>query len=107
MSDPLADLEQEAECPCRERDAALVEVHRVVRAEAELRRRRASRLNHQNEPPFEVMLRSLALACTPRLSKAQLEIRDTNVWQNAIVHAPHVPEVQLNRLSFRREGKLL
>jgi hypothetical protein len=38
---------------------------------------------------------------------AQLEIRASNVWQDGIVHAPAVSEVQLIRLGFALEGKLV
>src|SRR5260370_39640423 len=92
-----------------ERDAALVEAQRfkkdalrvaqrLARAEAALSRRGPSRLNDQNEPsPFEVMLRLLALACKRKSSKAQREIRASNVWQDGIVPAPYVSQVRLNR----------
>ena len=55
------------------RDAALVKAQpfkrealiaqRLARAGAELGRRKPSRLNDHNEPPFEVMVRLLALVC--------------------------------------------
>jgi hypothetical protein len=61
---------------------------RLARAEAELSRRGPSRLNDQNEPPFEVMLRLLALACKRMSPKAQLEIRASNVRQDGIVTPP-------------------
>jgi hypothetical protein len=38
---------------------------------------------------------------------AQLEIPASNVWQDGIVHAPYVSEVQLIRLGFTLEGKLV
>ena len=61
---------------------------RLARAEAELGPRGPSRLNDQNELPFEVMLRLLALACKRKSSNAQREIRASNVWQDGIVHGP-------------------
>jgi hypothetical protein len=82
-------------------------VQRLARAEAELGQRGPSRLNDQNEPPFEVTLRLLALACKRKSSNAQREIRASNVWQDGIVHAPYVSEVQLNRLGFALEGKFV
>ena len=53
------------------------------------------------------MLRLPALACRRKSSKAQLEILDSDVWQDGIVHAPYVSAVQLNRLGFALEGKLV
>jgi hypothetical protein len=53
------------------------------------------------------MLGLLALACKRKSSKAQLEIRDSDVWQDGIVHAPYVSAVQLNRLGFALEGNLV
>ena len=47
-----------------------------------------------------------ALACKRKLSKAQREIRASNVWQDGIVHAPYVSEVQLNRLGLRSKASL-
>jgi hypothetical protein len=86
-----------------ERDAALVEAQhfkrdalraaqRLARAEAELSRRGPSRISNQNEPPFEVTLRLLALTCKPKSSKAQREIRASSVWQDGIVQAPYVSD---------------
>ena len=79
---------------------ALIVAQRVARAEAELGRRGPSRLNDQNEPSFEVMVRLLALVCKLMSPKAQLEICASNVWQDRIVQAPDVFESQLNRLGF-------
>jgi hypothetical protein len=118
MSNPLVILKKEAASLRLERDAALVEAQRfkrdalrvaqrLARAEAELSRRGSSRLNDQNELPFEVMLRLLALACKRKPSKAQREIRASDVWQDGIVQAPYVSEVQLNRLDFALEGKFV
>jgi len=97
-----------------ERDAALVKAQRfkrealmrarrLARADAELSRRRSSHLTDQNGPPFENMLRLLA-ACKRKSPNAQLEIRASNVWQEGIVDALYVSEVQLNRLGFALEG---
>jgi len=61
---------------------------RLALAEAELSRRGPSRLNNQNELPFEVMLRLLALACKRMLPQAQLEIRASNVRQDGVIHGP-------------------
>jgi hypothetical protein len=80
---------------------------RVPRADAELGRRGPSRLNDQNEPPFEVMLGVLAFACKRLSPQAHLEIRASNVWQDDIVDAPNVSDVQLIRLGFALEGKLV
>ena len=60
---------------------------RLARTEAELGRRGPLRLNDQNEPPFEVMLRLLAMACKRMSQKAQLELCASNVWQARIVNA--------------------
>ena len=98
MSNPLVILKKAASLGL-ERDAALVEAQRfkrdalrvaqrLARAEAELSRRGPSRLNDQNEPPFEAMHRLLALACKRKSSNAQREIRASNVWQDGIVHGP-------------------
>jgi len=80
---------------------------RLARTEAELSSRGPSRSNDQNEPPFEAMLKVPALACKRMSPQAQLEIRSSNVWQDGIVHAPYVSEVQLIRLGFALEGKLV
>jgi len=66
---------------------ALIVAQRLARTETELGRRGPLRLNDQNEPPFEVMLRLLALVCKRMSPKAQLEICASNVWQDRIVHA--------------------
>jgi hypothetical protein len=99
MNDQLAALEKEAESLRRERNAARAEgqrpkrdtlmvAPRLARAEAKLNRRGRSRLNDQNGPLFEVMLRLLALACKRMSPNDQLEISASNVWQDRIVHAP-------------------
>jgi hypothetical protein len=99
MSDRLAALEKEAESLRRERNAARAEaqrpkrdalmlVPRLARAEAKLNRRGHSRLNDQNGPLFEVMLRLLALACKRMSPNDPLEISACNLWQDRIVHAP-------------------
>jgi hypothetical protein len=49
---------------------ALIVAQRLARAEAELSRTGPPRLNDQNEPPFEVMLRLLALVCKRMSPKA-------------------------------------
>jgi hypothetical protein len=53
---------------------------RLARAEAELNRRALSRLNNQDEPPFDVILSPLASACKRMLPKAQPETRPSNMW---------------------------
>ncbi|SOE96900.1 hypothetical protein SAMN05414139_09921 [Burkholderia sp. D7] len=99
MNDRLAALEKEAERLRRKRNAARAEVQRPkrgtlmvaprpARAEAKLNRRGHSRLNDQNGPLFEVMLRLLALACKRMSPEDQLEISASNVWHDRIVHAP-------------------
>jgi hypothetical protein len=39
--------------------------------------------------------------------QAQLDIPISNVWQDGVVHARDVSEVQLNRLRFALRGKLV
>jgi hypothetical protein len=102
-------LEQDEDLvkPERFKKEALTVAQRLARAEAELGRRGPSRFNDQNEPSFEVMVRLLALVCKLMSPKAQLETCASNVWQDRVVQAPDVFEVQLNRLRFAPRAKLV
>jgi hypothetical protein len=59
--------------------AALIVAQRLACAEAELRRRGSSRLNDQNQRPFEIIFKMLASARKRVSPEALLEIRPSNV----------------------------
>jgi len=99
----------------RDQVAAAVEMHKrqaavlrtqLARAEAELNLMKAAAAGNESAPGFEVMLRLLAMACTRKPVKAQLAIRESDVWRNGVASASGVSDEQMKRLAAALAGNL-
>jgi hypothetical protein len=100
-----------------ERDQALAAVrlhkrealklgNQLGRVEAELTRLQATRAGDQHSPSFEVMLKLLAMACKRKPVKAQLDIRESDVWRDGVASASDVSDEQMKRVAAALAGRL-
>lgn len=53
------------------------------------------------------MLKLLAMACTRKPLKAQLAIRESQIWRNGVVSASGVSEEQMKQVAAALAGKLI
>jgi hypothetical protein len=80
--------------------------NQLARAEAELSALKASATSSEGAPAFDVMLRLLAMACVHKSVKAQLAIRESDVWRNGVASASGVSDEQMKRVAAALAGKL-
>jgi len=102
-------LEQEQASAAAESDRreALVLRQRLARAEAALSAVKATPVGNERGPSFEVMLKLLAMACARKPLKAQLAIRESELWRNGVVSASGVSEEQMKQVAAALAGKLI
>jgi len=102
-------LEQEQASAAAESDKreALVLRKRLARAEAALSAVKATPAGNERGPSFEVMLKLLAMACARKPLKAQLAIRESELWRNGVVSASGVSEEQMKQVAAALGGKLI
>lgn len=79
---------------------------KLARAEAELSTLKAAATDSAGAPGFDVMLRLLAMACARKPVKAQLAIRESDVWRDGVTSASGVSDVQMRRVAAALAGKL-
>ncbi|ANB72152.1 hypothetical protein AYM40_07060 [Paraburkholderia phytofirmans OLGA172] len=80
--------------------------NQLARAEAELSDLRTTTTGSGGAPAFEVMLRLLAMACARKPLKAQLAIRESDVWRNGVAGASGVSDEQMKRVAAALAGNL-
>jgi hypothetical protein len=85
---------------------ALTLGNRLARVETELTRLQATREGDQSSPRFEVMLKLLAMACKRKPLKAQLDIRESDVWRDGVASASDVSDEQMRRVAAALAGRL-
>lgn len=78
----------------------------LARAEAELSALKAATASNGDAPDFEVMLRLLVMACARKPVKAQLAIRESDVWRNGVASASGVSDEQMKRVAAALAGRL-
>ena len=78
----------------------------LARVEGELSGLKTVTAGNERGPGFEVMLKLLAMACTRKPLKAQLVIRESDVWRNGVASASHVSDEQMKRVSAALAGRL-
>lgn len=78
----------------------------LARAEAELSALKAATASSGDAPGFEIMLKLLAMACERKPVKAQLAIRESDVWRNGVAGTSSVSDVQMQRIAAALAGKL-
>jgi hypothetical protein len=104
--DPARQLPSSHAALLEARDAQAQLSRQLARAEAELRDRKTARAGKESGPGFEVMLCLLAMACARKPLKAQLVIRESDVWRDGVVRASGVSEEQMKRVAAALAGKL-
>ena len=87
------------------RKEALLRI-RLARAEAELSDLKTATAGGGDAPGFEVMLKLLAMACERKPVKAQLAIRESDVWRNGVASKSSVSDKQMKRIAAALAGKL-
>ena len=100
-----AEREQAAAAESHERQVAMLR-HKLARAEAQLSDLKTVTAGNGNAPDFEVMLKLLAMACTRKPLKAQLAIRESDLWRDGVARASGVSEAQMKRVAAALAGKL-
>lgn len=80
--------------------------NQLARVEGELSSLKAVTAGNERGPCFEVMLKLLAMACARKPLKAQLDIRESDVWRNGVASASHVSDEQMKRVSAALAGRL-
>jgi hypothetical protein len=85
------------------RQAALLR-KQLARAEAELSALKTATAGSDSAPGFEVMLKLLAMACTRKPIKAQLAIRESDVWRNGVAGASGVSDEPMKRVAAALAG---
>jgi hypothetical protein len=85
-----------------DRRQALVLRKRLARAEAALSAVKATPAGNERGPGFEVMLKLLAMACTRKPLKAQLAIRESELWRNGVASASGVSDEQMKQVAAAR-----
>jgi hypothetical protein len=100
----------------RDQLSAIAELHerqasglrnQLAQAEGELSGLKAVTGGNERGPGFEVMLKLLAVACTRKPLKAQLAIRESDVWRNGVASASHVSDEQMKRVTAALAGSLI
>lgn len=80
--------------------------NQLARAEAELSALKAAVTDSEGAPGFDVMLKLLAMACARKPVKAQLAIRESDVWRDGVARASGVSDEQMKRLAAALAGNL-
>jgi len=99
-----AELDQAA-AALHERQAAVLR-KQLARAKAELSDLKAATAGNESAPGFEVMLKLLAMACKRKPVKAQLDIRESDVWRDGVAGASGVSDEQMKRVAAALAGNL-
>ncbi|WP_168788191.1 hypothetical protein [Paraburkholderia aromaticivorans] len=79
----------------------------LAKLEAELSALRAATANQEGAPHFEVMLRLLAMASARKPVKAQLAIRESDLWRDNVARASDVSDKQMKRIVAALAGRLV
>jgi hypothetical protein len=78
----------------------------LARTEAELTALKAATASNGDAPDFEIMLKLLAMACERKPVKAQLAIRESDLWRNGVAGTSSVTDAQMKRIAAALAGKL-